>query len=169
MSKAGFAGATISRIARKSGVSIGSICNFYPDKETLMNDAVSELLRTQQNQILDAKRTATTAHRQNFGLTDSFQFALVPSRRTWLRFRQECIIATRHHKKTLQQMKRVVVAAQQTMADAFPTIDRSVINLVSTGEQVIGFGFGALFGYSNLLDKCDFDAVMVQVTHQNGL
>ena len=169
MSKTGFTGATISRIARKSGVTSGSIYNFYPDKEALMNDAVNELMRTTQNQTLDAKRTASTKQQPNFGLTDSFHFGLSADRRTWLRFRQECIIATRHHKTTFKQMKKVVAELDQAMIDSFPKIDKQIIGLVSMGEQAIGYGFSSLFGYTNLLDKCDFDAIMVQVAKQNSL
>ncbi len=169
MSKTGFTGATISRIARKSGVTSGSIYNFYPDKEALMNDAVNELMRTTQNQTLDAKRTASTKQQPNFGLTDSFHFGLSADRRIWLRFRQECIIATRHHKTTYKQMKKVVAELDQAMIDSFPKIDKQIIGLVSMGEQAIGYGFSSLFGYTNLLDKCDFDAVMVQVAKQNSL
>ena len=169
MSKTGFTNATISRIARKSQVTSGSIYNFYPDKETLMNDAVRELMRTTQRQTLDAKRTATSTHGENFGLTDAFDFALYPERAIWLRFRQECIIATRHHKKTLKELRTVVAEQQEAMAMSFPDIDRELIRLVSTGEQIIGYGFSALVGYTNQLESCDFDAVMVQVAKQNNL
>ena len=169
MSKTGFTGATISRIARKSGVTSGSIYNFYPDKEALMNDAVSELMRTTQRQNLDSKRTASSAKEPNFGLTDSFDFGLIPDRRTWLRFRQECIIATRHHKKTHKELRKVVAEQEEAMAMSFPDIDRGLISLVSTGEQIVGYGFSALFGYTNQLESCDFDAVMVQVAKQNNL
>ena len=108
MSKTGFTSATISRIARKSQVTSGSIYNFYPDKEALMSDAVRELMHLTQRQTLEAKRTAAAAHEQNFGLTDAFDFALYPERTVWLRFRQECIIATRHHKKTHKELRKVV-------------------------------------------------------------
>ena len=169
MGKTGFTNATISRIARKSQVTSGSIYNFYPDKEALMNDAVRELMRTTQRQTLDAKRTATSSHRENFGLTDAFDFALYPERAVWLKFRRECIIATRHHKKTHRELRTVVAEQQEAMAMSFPEIDRELINLVSTGEQIIGYGFSALVGYTNQLESCDFDAVMVQVAKQNGL
>jgi AcrR family transcriptional regulator len=169
MSKTGFTNATISRIARKSQVTSGSIYNFYPDKETLMNDAVRELMRTTQRQTLDAKRTATSTHGENFGLTDAFDFALYPERTVWLKFRQECIIATRHHKKTHKELRKVVAEQEEAMAMSFPDIDRGLISLVSTGEQIVGYGFSAIFGYTNQLESCDFDAVMVQVAKQNNL
>ena len=169
MSKTGFTGATISRIARKSGVTSGSIYNFYPDKEALMNDAVSELMRTTQRQNLDSKRTASSAKEPNFGLTDSFDFGLIPDRRTWLRFRQECLIATRHHKKTHSEMKKVVLELDAAMKASFPKVDQAIITLVSMGEQAIGYGYSSLFGYTDLFSKCDFDAIMVQVAKQNSL
>ena len=169
MSKTGFTGATISRIARKSGVTSGSIYNFYPDKEALMNDAVSELMRTTQRQNLDSKRTASSAKEPNFGLTDSFDFGLIPDRRTWLRFRQECLIATRHHKKTHSEMKKVVLELDAAMKASFPKVDQAIITLVSMGEQAIGYGYSSLFGYTDLFSKCDFDAIMVQVAKQNNL
>jgi hypothetical protein len=134
-----------------------------------MNDAVRELMRTTQRQTLDAKRTATSTHGENFGLTDAFDFALYPERTVWLKFRQECIIATRHHKKTHKELRKVVAEQEEAMAMSFPDIDRGLISLVSTGEQIVGYGFSALFGYTNQLESCDFDAVMVQVAKQNNL
>ena len=169
MSKTGFTSATISRIARKSQVTSGSIYNFYPDKEALMSDAVRELMHLAQRQTLEAKRTAAASHKQNFGLTDAFDFALYPERTVWLRFRQECIIASRHHKKTHKELRKVVAEQEEAMAMSFPDIDRGLISLVSTGEQIVGYGFSALFGYTNQLESCDFDAVMVQVAKQNNL
>ena len=169
MSKTGFTGATISRIARKSDITSGSIYNFYADKESLMNDSVSELMRTTQRQNLDSKKVASSLHKPNFGLTDSFDFGLIPDRRTWLRFRQECIIATRHHKKTHKEMKKVITELNESMTQSFPHLSPAVVNLVSMGEQAIGYGYSSLFGYTNLFDKCDFDAIMVQVAKQNSL
>jgi hypothetical protein len=66
-------------------------------------------------------------------------------------------------------MKKVVSEQNQAMIDSFPKIDKQIIGLVSMGEQAIGYGFSSLFGYTNLLDKCDFDAIMVQVAKQNSL
>jgi len=169
MSKTGFTSATISRIARKSQVTSGSIYNFYPDKEALMSDAVRELMHLTQRQTLEAKRTAAASNEPNFGLTDAIDFALYPERTVWLRFRQECIIATRHHKKTHKELRKVVAEQEEAMAMSFPDIDRGLISLVSTGEQIVGYGFSALFGYTNQLESCDFDAVMVQVAKQNNL
>lgn len=169
MSKTGFGGATISRIARKSNVTSGSIYNFYIDKEALMNDAVRELMRATQRQNLNSKKVASSQRAQNFGLTDSFDFGLIQDRRTWLRFRQECIIATRHHKKTHIEMKKVINELHEAMSQSFPHLSPAVVNLVSMGEQAIGYGYSSLFGYTDLFESCDFDAIMVQIAKQNGL
>jgi AcrR family transcriptional regulator len=169
MSKTGFNGATISRIARKSDITSGSLYNFYNDKEELMNDAVHELMNATQTQNLNAKREASLSHQENFGLTDSFFFGLIPNRMTWLRFRQECILATRHHKSTHRTMKKVLGEIEQQMLKVFNHIDPSIVKLVSVGEQAIGFGYCALMGYTDLFPTCDFDAIMVQVAQQNGL
>ena len=167
MAKTGFTGATISRIARKSKLTSGTIYNVYDDKEELMNDAVVELLKATQYQNLAAKQDASHDHRPNFGLTDSFQLGLIPERQTWLRFRQECIIATRHHRSTHRQMRKVVNDLDRRMIDAFPAIHPDIINLLSAGEQTIGYGFSSLFAYTDQLPRCDFNAIMVQIANQN--
>ena len=167
MAKTGFASATISRIARKSKLTSGTIYNAYDDKEKLMNDAVVELLKATQYQNIVAKQDASQDHRPNFGLTDSFQFGLIPSRQTWLRFRQECIIATRHHRSTHRQMRKVVNDLDQRMMTAFPAIHPDVITLLSAGEQAIGYGYCSIFAYTDQLPRCDFNAIMVQIASQN--
>ena len=35
------------------------------------------------------------------------------------------------------------------------------------GEQAIGYGYSAIFAYTDQLPRCDFNAIMVQVTKQN--
>ncbi|TSA51609.1 MAG: TetR/AcrR family transcriptional regulator [Actinobacteria bacterium] len=167
MSKTGYAGATISRIARKSKLTSGTIYNVYDDKEELMNDAVVELLKATQEQNLAAKQDASAVHRPNFGLTDSFQFGLLPDRRKWLLFRQECIIATRHHRSTHREMRKVISDLDNKMLAQFPLINPDVITLLSAGEQAIGYGYGTLFAYTDQLSRSDFDAIMVQIANQN--
>lgn len=169
MSKAGFNGATVSRIARKSGITSGSLYHYYEDKEALINDAVYELMRATQNENLEAKRAAAHSHQKNFGLTDSFNFGLIPDRFTWLRFRQECIIASRHHKTTRLTLKKVLKEIEVQMHEAFSQLDPQVVSLVNVGEQAIGYGYCSLLGYTALFQSCDFDAIMVQVAQQNGL
>ena len=71
--------------------------------------------------------------------------------------------------KNAQRISKVVAEQEEAMAMSFPDIDRGLISLVSTGEQIVGYGFSALFGYTNQLESCDFDAVMVQVAKQNNL
>ncbi|TRZ74351.1 MAG: TetR/AcrR family transcriptional regulator [Actinobacteria bacterium] len=169
MSRTGFTNATISRIARKSGITSGSIYNVYVDKEELMNDAVSNLLKSTQTQNLTAKQDASSEHHPNFGLTESFQFGLLTERRTWLRFRQECTIATRHHRTTHREMRKVVTDLDKRMIAAFPEINPDIINLLSAGEQAIGYGYSTLFAFSDQLSRCDFNAIMLQIAKQNKL
>lgn len=169
MSKTGFNGATISRIARKSSITSGSLYHFYGGKEALMNDAVYELMRATQNQNLEAKRNASHMHQENFGLTDSFNFGLIPNRAVWLRFRQECIIATRHHKTTHRIMNKVLNEIEVQMLETFPNIDPEIVKLVIVGEQTIGYGYSSLVTFTDLFPTCDFDAIMIQIAQQNGL
>ena len=169
MSKTGFNGATISRIARRSSITSGSLYNFYGDKEALMNDAVYELMRATQNQNLEAKRTAAQLHQENFGLTDSFDFGLIPDRVTWVRFRQECIIAARHHKTTHRTMNKVLNEIETQMLETFSSIDPVIVKLVNVGEQAIGYGYCSLMTFTDLFPTCNFDAIMIQIAKQNGL
>jgi hypothetical protein len=64
-------------------------------------------------------------------------------------------------------MRKVVNDLDRRMIDAFPAIHPDIINLLSAGEQTIGYGFSSLFAYTDQLPRCDFNAIMVQIANQN--
>jgi len=169
MSRTGFAGATISRIARRSDLTSGSLYNIYKDKEELMNDAVRELLRTSQSVNVAAKADAARHHRSDFGLTDSFQFGLIPDRQSWIKFRNECIVAARHHRTTRNEIRKVFSEGRDRTQASLPNIRPAIIDALSTGEQAIGLGYTTLNTYTDQFARCDFYAIMTRIAKQANL
>ncbi len=169
MSRTGFQRSTISRIARRSGISTGSIYIVYRDKESLMNDAIRELLKISTRVNIEAKKAADLHHRGDIGLADSFRIGLMPDRQSWLFFRLECIIAARHHRATRKEIARIDELSRQDLARAFPRLAPGIIDLIAVAENALGLGFNALSPYSDQLSRCDFHSIMTTLAKQNGL
>jgi len=169
MSRTGFQGSTISRIARKSGISTGSIYLVYPDKESLMNDAIRELLKISSRVNNDTKKTADLQHRGDIGLTDSFRIGLMPDRQSWLFFRLECVIAARHHRATQKEIAKINELSRKDLARTFSRLAPGVIDLIAVAENALGLGFISLAPYSDQLTRCDFHSIMTTLAKQNAL
>lgn len=169
MSRTGFQRSTISRIARRSGITTGSIYIVYPDKESLMNDAIRELLKISSRVNNDMKKTADQQNRGDIGLTDSFRIGLMPDRQSWLFFRLECVIAARHHHATKKEFARINEQSRKDLASAFPRFAPGIIDLIAVAESAIGLGFNALAPYSNQLSRCDYYSIMTTLAKQNAL
>ena len=169
VAKSGYARATISRIIRKSGLSNGSLYNLYENKEELTDDAMQMTLAYASGVNREGNRLAESQHRVDRGLGNSFALGLVPGRRQWLDFRLECLIASRNHLPTRTKFKESLVASRDALASTMPDIHRSIVNLLSSGEQAIGLGFTALDIFTDQLPKCDFYSIMTKLSEQIGL
>ena len=165
----GYARATISRIIRKSGLSNGSLYNLYENKEELTDDAMQMTLAYASGVNREGNRLAESQHRADRGLGNSFALGLVPGRRQWLDFRLECLIASRNHLPTRTKFKESLVASRDALASTMPDIHRSIVNLLSSGEQAIGLGFTALDLFTDQLPRCDFYSIMAKLSEQNRL
>ena len=165
----GYARATISRIVRKSGLSNGSLYNLYENKEELTDDAMQMTLAYASGVNREGNRIAESQHRGDRGLGNSFALGLVPGRRQWLDFRLECLIASRNHLPTRTKFKESLVASRDALGSTMPDIHRSIVNLLSSGEQAIGLGFTALDLFTDQLPRCDFYSIMTKLSEQNRL
>jgi len=165
----GYARATISRIVRRSGLSNGSLYNLYENKEELTDDAMQMTLAYASGVNREGNRIAESQHRADRGLGNSFALGLVPGRRQWLDFRLECLIASRNHLPTRTKFKESLVASRDALGSTMPDIHRSIVNLVSSGEQAIGLGFTALDLFTDQLPRCDFYSIMAKLSEQNRL
>ena len=165
----GYARATISRIVRRSGLSNGSLYNLYENKEELTDDAMQMTLAQASGVNREGNRLAESNRRADRGLGNSFALALVPGRRQWLDFRLECLIASRNHLPTRTKFKESLVASRDALGSTMPDIHRSIVNLLSSGEQAIGLGFTALDLFTDQLPRCDFYSIMAKLSEQNRL
>ena len=165
----GYARATISRIIRKSGLSNGSLYNLYENKEELTDDAMQMTLSYASGVNREGNRIAESQRRADRGLGNSFALGLMPGRRQWLDFRLECLIASRNHLPTRTKFKESLVASRDALASTMPDIHRSIVNLLSSGEQAIGLGFTALDLFTDQLPRCDFYSIMAKLSEQNRL
>ena len=165
----GYARATISRIVRKSGLSNGSLYNLYENKEELTDDAMQMTLAQASGVNREGNRLAESNRRADRGLGNSFALGLVSGRRQWLDFRLECLIASRNHLPTRTKFKESLVASRDALGSTMPDIHRSIVNLVSSGEQAIGLGFTALDLFTDQLPRCDFYSIMAKLSEQNRL
>ena len=169
VANSGYARATISRIVRKSGLSNGSLYNLYENKEELTDDAMQMTLAYASGVNREGNRIAESQHRADRGLGNSFALGLMPGRRQWLDFRLECLIASRNHLPTRTKFKESLVASRDALGSTMPDIHRSIVNLLSSGEQAIGLGFTALDLFTDQLPRCDFYSIMTKLSEQNRL
>lgn len=169
VAKSGFANATISRIVRRAGVTNGSLYNLYKDKEALTDDAMQVFLNLSSDVNRESNRRAATDRRIDRGFNDSFIMGLLPSRRMWLDFRLECLIASRNHLPTRRKFKLSLERSRDDLTNTMPDLPIEVINLISSGEQAVGIGFTALEPYTGLLRECDFYSIMAKLSEQNHL
>ena len=169
VANSGYARATISRIVRKAGLSNGSLYNLYEDKEELTDDAMQMTLAFASGVNREGNRIAESQHRADRGLGNSFALGLMPGRRQWLDFRLECLIASRNHLPTRTKFKESLVASRDALGSTMPDIHRSIVNLLSSGEQAIGLGFTALDLFTDQLPRCDFYSIMAKLSEQNRL
>ena len=169
VAKSGYARATISRIVRKSGLSNGSLYNLYENKEELTDDAMQMTLAYASGVNREGNRIAESQHRADRGLGNSFALGLMPGRRQWLDFRLECLIASRNHLPTRTKFKESLISSRDALASTMPDIHRSIVNLLSSGEQAIGLGFTTLDLFTDQLPRCDFYSIMTKLSEQNKL
>jgi len=169
VAKSGYANATISRIVRRAGVTNGSLYNLYTDKEALTDDAMQIFLNLSSDVNRQGNRRASLETRMDRGLADSFALGLMPSRRMWLDFRLECLIASRNHLPTRKKFRQSLERSRDDLGATMPDLPSEIVNLLSSGEQAVGIGFTALEPFTPVLPVCDFYSIMAKLSEQNQL
>ena len=169
VAKSGYANATISRIVRRAGVTNGSLYNLYTDKEALTDDAMQIFLNLSSDVNRQGNRRASLETRMDRGLADSFALGLMPSRRMWLDFRLECLIASRNHLPTRKKFRQSLERSRDDLGATMPDLPSEIVNLLSSGEQAVGIGFTVLEPYTSVLPVCDFYSIMTKLSEQNQL
>lgn len=118
IARSGVHKATVSRIARRAGVSVGAIYGLYENKESLVSDCLEVLFPPQS--IRDAKDWARvfTAENQRDMVTEILTTYMSGSFKQWRQFRLECLIAARHSIDVAQQLETYASHARSMIIDA---------------------------------------------------
>lgn len=118
ISRSGVHRATVSRIARRAGVSVGAIYGLYENKDSLVSDCLDVLFPPQS--IQDAKDWARvfTAENQRDMVTEILTSYMSPSFRQWRQFRLECLVAARHSTEIARQLGTYTAQARSMIVEA---------------------------------------------------
>ncbi|MSO60060.1 MAG: TetR/AcrR family transcriptional regulator [Ilumatobacteraceae bacterium] len=149
--KIGFANTTISRVARHSNLSTGTIYNTYDSKEDLLVDTLSMLLHLNRQETLEHETVGMQSTGLSEGFSAQFTAGLLPSRHKWQRFRHEAFLAARTNSRVRDVIAQVhaieINSARETfLAGLFPP--RILDGIVSGGQAVS-------LGYTLILYSCE--------------
>jgi AcrR family transcriptional regulator len=133
ISRSGVHRATVSRIARRAGVSVGAIYGLYENKDSLVSDCLDVLFPPQSFQ--DAKDWARvfTAANQRDMVTEILTSYMSPSFRQWRQFRLECLIAARHSSEIARQLGTYTSQARSMIVEAASRAPRNATSRPDTG------------------------------------
>ncbi len=118
IARSGVHRATVSRIARRAGVSVGAIYGLYENKESLVSDCLDVLFPPQL--ALDGQSWAQVfvAKDQRSKVTEILSQYMSPSYAQWRRFRLECLLAARHSPTVAQQLASYALVNQEALLRA---------------------------------------------------
>lgn len=118
IARSGVHRATVSRIARRAGVSVGAIYGLYENKDSLVSDCLDVLFPPQS--IQDAKDWARvfSADNQRDMVTEILTSYMSASFRQWRQFRLECLIAARHSTEIAHQLGTYASQARSMILEA---------------------------------------------------
>jgi AcrR family transcriptional regulator len=160
VARVGFKEATITRIARRAGFATSAIYQLWPDKESMLNDAIHEVSLLDYSLNSHSKEKATTPQRAVLGFADSWYYGLMPARRVRLNFRLECVIASRHHPTTRAVMLRSNDQMDAILRVAFPRMPHSQVTAILVMEQALGYGFVTLNKFAPSPQRFDYFSLM---------
>jgi len=160
----GFQRATVSRIARRASLTPSAIYQLWDDKESMLDEAIREASLLDYAQNSRAKTQAYASQRGDFGFTDSWYFGLMPSRRARLDFRLECVIASRYHRKTREELRRALQSSDAILRAAFPHLPHATTSGIVSMEQALSYGFTTLHKYAPTPGRLDYFSMMCALT-----
>ena len=118
IARSGVHRATVSRIARRAGVSVGAIYGLYENKEALVSDCLEVLFPPQSKQDADDWARVFTTDDQRSMITSILANYMSPSLEQWRRFRLESLVAARHSPVIAEQLGVYTMQARQTIIRA---------------------------------------------------
>ena len=118
IARSGVHRATVSRIARRAGVSVGAIYGLYENKEALVSDCLEVLFPPQSRQDSEDWSRVFTATDQRATVTSILANYMSPPLEQWRRFRLESLLAARHSTAIAEQLGVYALQSRQTIAKA---------------------------------------------------
>ena len=133
IARSGVHRATVSRIARRAGVSVGAIYGLYENKDSLVSDCLEVLFPPQSKNDAEDWAKVFTAEDQRAQITDILKNYMSKPNEQWRRFRLECLIASRHSEAIGQQLSLYAMSARRTIENAATKAPATAPIRVSTG------------------------------------
>lgn len=118
IARSGVHRATVSRIARRAGVSVGAIYGLYENKDALVADCLEVLFPPQLANDGMQWAQVFTAKDQRAMVTEILSQYMSPSFSQWRRFRLESLIAARHSSSIATQLGNYTNSAQEILLRA---------------------------------------------------
>jgi AcrR family transcriptional regulator len=118
IARSGVHRATVSRIARRAGVSVGAIYGLYENKESLVSDCLEVLFPPQSRREAGEWSTVFTSTDQRAAVTDILANYMSPSFEQWRRFRLESLIAARHSMPVALQLSAYAAQTRAALLKA---------------------------------------------------
>ena len=118
IARSGVHRATVSRIARRAGVSVGAIYGLYENKDSLVADCLEVLIPPQTAHDARSWAGVFTAPDQRAMVTQILTNYMSPSYVQWRRFRLEAFIAARHSDAVSEQIASYAAIARRTILQA---------------------------------------------------
>lgn len=143
VARVGLHRATASRIARRAGVTPGSIYSRYETKEDLLEHAVDVLLGRRFADDLATNSYAFTTPDPGTASARIIAGYLSPPRREWRRFRIETWIASRQHPRlasTLHRTQEDAIRRYLEILGAHTPEEQAALEILARGAQAIPLG-----------------------------
>lgn len=159
--KVGYERTTVARIARRSGLTTGSIYNVYTSKQDLIVDSIDTLLRRTRQESLDFESEGLSRRDLGFGFAAHFAAASDTDRRQWHRFRHEAFVAARTNgviRKTIRNVHRDEVKIASDLFSVL-NIPLELIQAITATSQALSLGFSLVIQLAPIAKRGDYEAI----------
>jgi AcrR family transcriptional regulator len=133
IARSGVHRATVSRIARRAGVSVGAIYGLYENKESLVSDCLEVLFPPQSKQDADSWSRVFATDDQRAMVTNILVNYMSPSFEQWRRFRLESLVAARHSTPIAKQLALYAAQTRRTLTMSASQAPSSAAIRLDTG------------------------------------
>ena len=159
--KVGYERTTVARIARRSGLTTGSIYNVYTSKQDLIVDSIDTLLRRTRQESLDFESEGLSRRDLGFGFAAHFAAASDADRRQWHRFRHEAFVAARTNGVIRKTIRNVHRDEGKVAVELFSVLNipLELIQAITATSQALSLGFSLVIQLAPIAKHGDYEAV----------